>query len=184
MPVTVNFDNTYELITIEPDLSEATFYSITKNNIPVLLKIRIERIDIPLLPEVYNLSFGPINDDGTIDDKARINHQDLNKAFSTIILFALTYLKKNPNSIIGLDGSNDARAYLYHRMFLTNRTHLQEYFVALGVDWFARLLRKGQIELDSDGSFFFKPRPELINYNRSTSDLYMYYIFHLANNNE
>ena len=181
--VVINFDNTYELLASAPDLREATFNSYNKDGNAVLLKIQIDSPENPLLPNVYNLCFGPLKDDGTIDDTAQISHQDLNKVFSTIIFFSLTFLQENPNFTIGLDGSDDVRAYLYHRMFRSNKTSLDEYFMALGVDWFVRLLRNDDYERDADGFPFFKPRPEQFDYQRPARDLYRYYMFHLRNNN-
>ena len=183
MIVKINFEDTYELAAISPDLMEAAFNSLDKDGNPLLLKIIIEPPHNPLLPNVYNLCFGPPKDDGTIDDTARISHRDLNKLFSTIILFSLTFLQENPNVTIGLDGSNDVRAYLYHRIFCSIKEYLDEYFVALGVDWFVRLLRNGDYERNADGSAFFKPRPEPFDYERPAKDLYRYYMFHLRNNN-
>jgi hypothetical protein len=179
--VRINFENTYDLIASEPDLSGATFNSIDVNNNLVLINIRIEPINYPLLTGVYNLSFGPANLDGTLNDTIKINHKYLDKVFSTIILFALTFLKRNPNIMIGIDGSNDVRAYMYHRMFLTNREHLEPKFAALGVDWFVRLLRNNEIETNSQGEPYFKPRPEHFDYQRNTKDLYRYYMFKLTN---
>ena len=37
-----------------------------------------------VLPEVYNLAFGDINDDGTIDDYSISNNGDRNKILATI----------------------------------------------------------------------------------------------------
>lgn len=163
--VTINFESTYDLIEVSPDFSEATFKSIDCIGSIVLIKIQIRPLNNPLLPNVYNLSFGPPLIDGTVDDKIKIHHQDRNKVFSTILLFCLAFLQENPAVTIGLDGSNDVRAYLYHRMFISNRTYLDDFFVALGVDWHVRLLRDNSIETDVDGSPFFKPR---------------YYMFHLT----
>jgi hypothetical protein len=181
--VEINFDNTYELLATASNLREATFNSYDKVGNPVLLKILIDPTHYPLLPNVYNLCFGPLKDDGTIDDMAQISHQNLNKVFSTIIFFSLTFLQENPNITIGLDGSDDVRAYLYHRMFRSNKASLDEYFVALGADWFVRLLRNDDYERNADGSAFFKPRPEPFDYQRPARDLYRYYMFYLRNNN-
>lgn len=183
MIVKINLEDTYKLLSVKPDLMEATFNSYDKNGNPVLLKIVIDPPQTPLLPNVYNLCFGPPNYNGTIDDAAQIPHQDLNKLFSTIIFFSLTFLLENRKVTIGLDGSNDARAYLYHRMFCSNKAYLDDYFVAMGVDWFVRLLRNNDYERKADGSAFFKPRPELFDYQRPARELYRYYMFHLKNNN-
>jgi hypothetical protein len=90
-------------------------------------------------------------------------------------------LKVNPKVTIGLDGSNDVRAYLYHRMFCSNKANLDEYFMTLGADWFVRLMRNNDFERDQDGFIFFKPKPELFDYQRPASNLYRYYMFHLRN---
>lgn len=179
MIVKVDIADTYELLTITSDLKEATFYSYDKEGNPVLLKILIKPLNYPLLPNVNNLCFGPPQDDGIIDDTAQIPHKDLNKLFSTIILFCLTFLQDNPQITIGLDGSNDVRAYLYHKMFCSNKAYLDEYFVALGTDWFVRLLRNNEYEKDQDGFDYLKPKPEFFDYQRPSRDLYRYYMFHL-----
>ena len=65
-------------------------------------------------------------------------------------------------------------------MFVTNRKRLNEFFVTIGVDWYVKLLRN-QIEIErrKDGTPFFKPRPELFDYNRTRHDLYRYYMYQL-----
>jgi hypothetical protein len=160
---------------------EATFNSYDKEGNPVLLKVLIEPHKNPLLPNVYNLCFGPMTKEKVIDDTALIYHEDLNKLFSTIILFCLTFLQENPKVTLGLDGSNDARAYLYHRIFRSNQAYLNEYFMAWGVDWFVRLMRNNDYEKRPDGFAFFKPKPEPFDYQRPARDLYRYYMFNLKN---
>jgi hypothetical protein len=177
--IKINFEDTYDLIEVAPDFSYATFNSIDAGGDDVLLKVQILPLGDPLLPNVCNLSFGPQNDDGEINDEAKIHHQDTNRMFSTILLFSLAFLQEYPKITIGLDGSNDVRAYLYHRMFLSNREYLGEYFVAIGVDWHVRLLRNGKIEVDVNGKPFFKPRPEPFDFQRDAKDLYRYYMYHL-----
>ncbi len=146
------------------------------------MKVSIEALDDPMLPNTYNLAFGPVDGEGNIDDMARVFHSNPDKVFSTILLFCLYFLQKNASFQIGLDGSDDTRAYLYHRMFITNKEYLDEYFKAIGVDWYLRLLRNGDFETDSDGQFFFQPKPEDFNYQRPLKDLYRYYVFQLRQN--
>lgn len=109
----------------------------------------------------------------------KLNHLKNGKVFSTILLFALSFLQKNKSANIGVDGSNDARAYLYHRMFFTNKEYLSEFLIPIGVDWYVRMLRDGTVEKDPDGFVFFKPKPEPLDYKRSMKDLYRYYMFYL-----
>jgi hypothetical protein len=183
MVVKINFENAYEHLATAPDFMEATFNSYDKEGNPVLLKILISPPKNSILPNVYNLCFGPLTEKGVIDDTALIYHKDLNKLFSTIILFCLSFLQENPKATIGLDGTNDARAYLYHRIFCSNQFYLDEYFVALGTDWFVRLMRNNDYERRPDGFAFFKPKPEPFDYQRPPRDLYRYYMFYLRNKN-
>lgn len=97
MLIRINLDDTYEMISMSPELTEATFNSINKEGKPVLLKIKIEPPAYSLLPNVYNLCFGPPLLDGSIDDEVQISHRDL-------------------------------------------KAYLDDFFVALGADWFVRLL--------------------------------------------
>jgi len=99
--------------------------------------------------------------------------------FSTILLFCLNFLQENPDVKIGLDGSCDTRAQFYHRILINNKDYLGEYFVLLGVDWCVRLLRNGDVETDDKGVPLFKLRSELFNFQRTTKELYRYYMFYL-----
>jgi hypothetical protein len=177
--IKIAFEDTYEPQEVAADLSFMTFYSEIKDRSLILLKIKIAPLGDPLLPNVVNLAFGPLLENEEIDDDAKINHLNTDKVFSTILLFALFYLQTNPQITIGIDGSNDIRAYLYHRMFKTNKKYLDEYFVTIGVDWYVKLLRDGSVELDGDGLPYFKPRPEPFDYERLSTNLYRYYMFQL-----
>jgi hypothetical protein len=119
---------------VAEDVTFITFYSELADGQNGLIKIEISQLGDPHLPNVCNLAFGTLLSNGEINDTALINHQNKDKVFSTILLFSLVYLQSYPQKTIGVDGSNDVRAYLYHRMFLTNRQYLNEYFIAIGVD--------------------------------------------------
>jgi hypothetical protein len=175
----IDFENTFEPLEMSSDLTYMTFYSEEKNVGPILIKIQIRPISSPLLPNVHNLAFGPILKDGEIDDKAKVSHTDTNKVFSTILFFALIFLQKNREFTIGIDGSTESRAYLYHRMNQSNKESLEEYFVTIGVDWYVKLLRNNDVERNGKGEPFFKPRPEPFDHQRLPNDLYRYYMFHL-----
>ena len=161
------------------DLSCMTFRWDGAKASDILIKIGISPLGDPLLPNVFNMAFGPLSLIGYIDDTAKIKHQNKNKVFSTILLFSMVYLQSNPEITIGIDGSNDIRAYLYHRMFLTNREYLDEYFVTIGVDWYVKLLRNSSIEVDTNGLAYFKPKPEPFDYQRAATNLYRYYMYQL-----
>ena len=180
--IKITLENTFEAIYVSSNFDQYIFESELKNNKIIQLKIKFTNIANSLLPNVYNLAFGPFNESGKIDDSVNLKHKDTNKVFSTIILFSLTFLKDNPHATIGIDGSDDLRANLYHRMFRYNYKNLQDFIVIIGVDWYVRLLRNGNIELDSQGLAFFKPKPEPFDFQRKSNDLYRYYMFNLNQN--
>lgn len=177
--IKIDFEDTYEPIEVAEDLSFMTFYTEVTNAAPIILKVEISQLGEPLLPNVFNMSFGPILQNGNMNDTAKINHQNKNKVFSTILLFSLVFLQSNPEMTIGIDGSNDIRAYLYHRMIQSNKEYLDEYFITIGVDWYVKLLRNGSIEVDSKGLPYFKPKPEPFDYQRAAKNLYRYYMYQL-----
>lgn len=179
--IRIDFEDTFEPIEITSELTDIKFYSALKNGDFILLKVEIRPLADPLLPNVFNLAFGPLDEEGNINDEIKINHSDTGKMFSTVLLFALSFLQRNSSFTIGVDGSNNVRAYLYHRMFLTNKNYLHDFFLTIGVDWYVRLLRDNTIEKDNMGFAFFKPKPEPFDYKRATNDLYRYYMFHLNN---
>ena len=134
---------------------------------------------INYLPNVYNLAFGPPDELGAINDSIRLNHSDINLVFSSILIYAVTFLSGKTDTYIGIDGSNDTRAYLYHRICKFNHKELSAMIVPIGVDWYVRLLRNRDIERDKHGKPLFKPRPEPFDLKRNPIDLYRYYIFSL-----
>lgn len=180
--ITIDFENTFDpiLVTFDKKSSVMEFYSPQRKSVPELIRVEIKPHPDKLLPDVYNLAMGPLDDKGKVDDKMRLKHTDSNKLFSTIIIFAVAFLSEYPELTIGLDGSDDSRAILYHSMFIANRKYLSHYVIGIGVDWYVKLLRNQiEIELKQDGTPFFKPRPEPFDYSRTRHDLYRYYMFQL-----
>src|SRR4051794_33615290 len=123
----IDFDNLYE-IDISQDLKVSTFNTTLNNGQVMPLVVKISNQSHALLPNVYNLSFGPLNAKGKIDDKAELTHADYSKVFSTILFSALAYLKTNPDHYLGIDGSDNARAYFYYRALQRNFSYLHEHF--------------------------------------------------------
>ncbi|URM37924.1 DUF6934 family protein [Flavobacterium anhuiense] len=177
--IKINLEDTFEATYVSPNFDQYIFESQLKDNTITPLKVKFTNIAESLLPNVYNLAFGPFDANGKINDSVNLKHKDSNKVFSTIILFSITFLKNNPHISIGIDGSDDLRANLYHRMFRYNYKNLKDFLVIIGVDWYVSLLRNGTIELDNNGLAFFKPKPEPFDFQRKTNDLYRYYMFSL-----
>jgi hypothetical protein len=114
---------------------------------------------------------------GLLTDK--VKHADISRVFSTVLFHGLTFLQENPDLILGIDGSDDLRATMYHLMIKANRAYLEDFFVIIGVDWYVRVFRNWHCELDAQGHLFAKPKPEPFDYQRNRHDLYRYYMFQL-----
>ena len=125
--IKINLENTFEALYVSPNFDQYIFESQLKNNKIIQLKVKFTNIAESLLPNVYNLAFGPFDVSGKINDSINLKHKNSNKVFSTIILFSITFLKNNPTVTIGIDGSDDLRANLYHRMFRYNYKDLQDF---------------------------------------------------------
>jgi len=177
--IKINFEDTYEPITIESDLSRMTFNSPQIDGSVKLLLVKITPHPDSHLPNVYNLGFGPPDGLGGFYDDVKLKHNNISKLFSTVVFLGLTFLQEHPEMTIGIDGSNDLRATLYHLMYKTNRKYLSEFFKAIGVDWYVRIFRDGNYEADELGNYIAKPRPESFDYNRNRHDLYRYYMLSL-----
>lgn len=178
--VKINLENTYDAKSVSENLDYFIFDSELKNGDYVELHVLITEHPDEYLKNVFNLGFGPLDSNGEIDDKCKLKHKDTSKLFSTLILFGITFLNENKDSFIGIDGSDDLRAYFYHRMFRYNLEDLKHLLTFIGVDWYVKLLRNQlDIERDSNNLPFFKPRPELFDIEREAKDLYRYYMYNL-----
>lgn len=177
--ITINFEETFEPTSMESDLSKMTFDSPQVDGTIVSIIVRIDPHPDPDLPEVFNLGFGPSDGNGRFLDDVRLQHADISRVFSTVLFHGLTFLQETPKLTLGVDGSDDIRATMYHLIVKSNRIYLSEFFVAIGVDWYVRVFRDWSYELDADGNLLSKPKPEQFDYQRTRHDLYRYYMFHL-----
>ncbi|MHA4894610.1 DUF6934 family protein [Pedobacter sp. PWIIR3] len=173
----INFEDTYDIKWVSDDLTSIIFSCPQQDGQLIELTVKITQHPEPLFFNVYNLGFGPADGKGGFLDYVRLSHQNIDKMFSTVLLFALTFLHSGKNLTIGVDGSDDRRARLYHLMFKHNRSYLEDFFVAIGVDWYVRIFRNGAYEQNRDGTYIAKPRPEKFDYVRPSKDLYRYYMF-------
>lgn len=89
--IKINLEDTFEATYVSSNLDQYIFESQLRNNKKIQLKVKFTNIADSLLPNVYNLAFGPFNLDGKIDDSINLKHKDSNKVFSTIILFSITF---------------------------------------------------------------------------------------------
>lgn len=182
--ITIDLNNTYGLASsfVDTRKSIGEFYAPQIGGGNRLMRIIIKPHPDPLLYKVYNLSMGPPISNDQVDDKTRLKHCDSSRVFSTVMLFAFTFLEAYPDLHVGLDGSDDLRATLYHSMFISNRKTMDEIFISIGVDWYVKLLRnRADIERTAEGVPHFKPRSEPFDYHRYRHELYSYYLLKQKN---
>ena len=63
--------------------------------------------------DIYYLGFGDIQEDGSVDDKAISNNQDIEKIMATVIQTILHFLETYPQKSVFFEGSTEARIRLY-----------------------------------------------------------------------
>src|SRR5450432_2430217 len=186
--VKIDFENVYELEEVSSDLKLAGFYTHLENGDDVLLNIRVSNDEHELMPNVYNLSFGPLDRKGNINDRAELAHLDYSKVFSTILLSAFTYLEQNTNHYLGVDGLDNNSAYFYYRSMMRNIDYLDKQFDIYGIKYFVRISRLGKAQYDNPFDFedimieLYKIAP---GHHISHDSMYNYFIFglkHVAKN--
>jgi len=151
--VELDFDNPYHLDSVSDDLRMSVFRTELQNGTQIPLKVIISSEPHKLMSNVFNLAFGPINDKGKIDDKAELSHKDYSKVFSSILLTGMIYLASNKNHYLGIDGSNNARAYLYYRFLQSNYDYLDKFFRMYGLKYYVRISRFGKNQYDNPFDF-------------------------------
>ena len=184
MRLNIDFGNRYEARST-PDLRVIQFNTVLKDETFVPLKVEISDGAHELLPNVYNFAFGPMDEKGRIDDKAKLTHKDYSKTFSTILFAAITFLEAYPEYKLGIDGSTNGRAFLYYRAIQQNFDYLDKHFNIYGLKYYVRISRFGKTQYDDPfdfddiGSATIKIEKGI----KIPSDkMYNYFIFELKNN--
>jgi hypothetical protein len=167
---------------LENDFRFSTFESMLVDGTITKIGIKISGDTHPSMPDVYNLAFGPFDENFEIDDEVKRAHLDHSKVFSTIVFDALTFLKTNKGKYLGIDGSNTARAYMYYRCIQKNYDYLKSFFNIYGVNYFLRVLRDGSIGEDPE-DLLLVPSLILPGENIPGHKLYNYLIFNAKSNN-
>ena len=180
--VLIDFENVYQLDEVTADLKLGAFRTCLESGNEVLLNIQVSNDAHELLPNVYNLAFGPLDQQGRLNDRAELTHIDYSKVFSTILLSAYTYLEHNTNHYLGVDGSENNRAYFYYRAMMRNFGYLDRRFNVYGIKYFVRISRMGKTQYDNP--FDFEDiKPELYkissDHKLSQHSMYNYFIFGL-----
>lgn len=174
--IRIDIENRYEPLHLDNDFQFTTFESVLVDGTVTKLGIKISMDTHPSMPDVYNLAFGPFNENFEIDDEAKLAHVDHSKVFSTIVFAAFSFLKTNKGKYLGIDGSDTARAYLYYRCIQKNYDYLKSFFNIYGVNYFLRVLRDGSIGKDPE-DLLLLPKLILPGENIPGHKLYNYLIF-------
>jgi hypothetical protein len=72
VPVILDFDASYKVEDASDDLKSGFFTTELQEGGKESLKIEISKNPHELMPAVYNLGFGPMTEDGRINDKAEL----------------------------------------------------------------------------------------------------------------
>lgn len=180
MTVKINFDDVYDISTTSCEMKSASFDTELADGSKEKLMVEISSQAHELMPNVYNLAFGPLKENGKIDDKAQLKHSDYSKAFSTILLHALAYLANHPDHYLGIDGSSNSRALLYYRTILDNFDYLSKHFEMRALKYYVRITRFGKYQYETP--FDFQDiKPDAIRITRDSprypAFMYNYFIF-------
>jgi hypothetical protein len=181
----INFENVYPFKGINKDLRLFIFQSPLQEGNSVPLYVRISETPHEVLPNVYNLGFGPITKTNQIDDNVQLRHANYSRVFSTILFACLSYLSANKEQFIGLDGSENIRAWYYWRILQFNFEYLSKHFNIYGLKYYVRISRFGKSHYENPFDFEdIHFRPVLIKKTTERLDhMYNYFIFGLKNNN-
>lgn len=89
---------------ISPDALIYKFDSVSDQH---LIHKAIEFSAFPLNPIFYNLALVDVEDDGTTNDLAISNNQDMNRVIATVFKAMQVFFEKHPNKLVYFKGSDE-----------------------------------------------------------------------------
>ena len=123
----MKYERYTELLVIN-DYLEYEFTSIgPKCSIPKIVKFTTSQDGA-----VFNLAFGNIKDDGSIDDQARDDNKDRNKILATVVAVLKVFFDKYPDKWVFFRGSTSERTRLYRMAITLNLEELSTEFEIIG----------------------------------------------------
>ena len=144
--------------------------------------VEISSEEHELLANVYNLAFGPLDENGSIDSAGKSKYADYSSVFSTIFFHAYSYLKHYPDRLLGIDGSTNSQAFKYYTFILKNFEYLNRYFNVYGVKYYVRISRYKKTQYENPFDFEdYNPLAEDIEVSDpiDLSHMYNYFVFKL-----
>lgn len=89
--IKIDLENIYSVVIKDTEQRASAFDTILISGQKIRLGVKIAKTTHPLMTNVFNLAFGPLKKDGSIDDKIRLTHQNYSKVFSTVIFEAMSF---------------------------------------------------------------------------------------------
>jgi uncharacterized protein DUF6934 len=80
------------------------------------------------IENTFNLAFGDLLPDGSIDDTANSNNGDIIKVLTTVINILKEFTEKNPKAYVAFTGSTPERTKLYGRILRSYYSTFSKYF--------------------------------------------------------
>ncbi|MCY7357398.1 MAG: hypothetical protein LH609_07970 [Rudanella sp.] len=87
----------------------------------------------PNNPDVFNLALGDKQPDGSIDDFARTNNNDMDKIMATVMQSLFIFFERYPVSIVYFTGSTQARTRLYQIIIAKELVAARQMFTISGL---------------------------------------------------
>jgi hypothetical protein len=94
-----------------PYITRYTFMSLGRKRIPKVVDFTDLGMD-----NIFNIAFGDMREDGTMDDRANSNNGDIVKVLSTVISILKDFTEKQPEVYVAFTGSTEDRMRLYGRI--------------------------------------------------------------------
>ena len=87
----------------------------------------------PLEDKVWNLGFGDLQDDGSVNDLVTTNNQDARKVLQTVAKIAIDFLAQNPTEVLQIEPIDNKRKQLYNNIFQRYFQDITIIFNVLGI---------------------------------------------------
>lgn len=101
-------------------------------------KLSIEKVvkfDTTALPDIFNMEFGDLMADGSIDDTANSNNGDMAQVLATLVAILKDFLFQYPDATVYFKGSTLSRMKLYNRILKTHhKMFTREYIITAYID--------------------------------------------------
>lgn len=182
MPLNIklNLDNSYKLKS-EPTLDYFVFTAVLKGGSKIPIVVIIHPPVNELMPDVYDLSYGPVDENQMIDENVILSFNNPSKVFSTLAFAALFFLNENPGAFLGISAVDTRQALLYRRLIKDNFDYIAHYYQISGVEFYA----KQDIANNKDGNKGLKPGQtlqvsnEIKDVDVDLRNLFSYYLLKL-----